>query len=49
MYKIIRKVVASMIIGAVMCSLGGCAKKITVVDEIPSEYRQSIDNGEQSN
>lgn len=34
-----------MIIGAVMCSLGGCAKKITVVDEIPSEYRQSIDNG----
>lgn len=34
-----------MLVGATLCGTSGCAKKVTVVDKIPSEYLKICDNG----
>lgn len=45
MKRFFRTLLISVLTGATLCCMGGCAKKITVVDEIPSEYLKKIDNG----
>lgn len=42
---LIKTLLLSVMMGATICSMSGCAKKIEVVDEIPSEYRQAVENG----
>ncbi|HIS24173.1 MAG TPA: hypothetical protein IAD01_02080 [Candidatus Faeciplasma gallinarum] len=45
MKMIFKRILLSMLAGATLCCMGGCAKKVTVVDEIPDEYRQPCENG----
>ena len=43
--SLLRTILLSAMMGATFCSMSGCAKKVEVVDEIPVEYRQAVDNG----
>ena len=43
--NLLRTILLSVLMGATVCGMSGCAKKIEVVDEIPAEYRQAVENG----
>ena len=43
--SLLRTILLSAMMGAAFCGMSGCAKQIEVVDEIPSEYRQAVENG----
>lgn len=45
MKRIVKRIILSMIMGATLCTVSGCAKKVSVVDEIPEEYKKTCDNG----
>lgn len=45
MKKLFKTLLLSMMMGATLCTMGGCAKKVTVVDEIPKEYLKKCDEG----
>ena len=45
MKTIISRILLSALLGATVCGMGGCAKKVSVVDEIPAEYRTPVENG----
>ncbi len=46
MKKIFRRVLITMLMCAVTCaSFSGCAKKVTIYDEIPSDYKKSCEEG----
>lgn len=46
MKRIFKTIVLSMLMGATLCtSMSGCAKKVEVVDEIPADYRKSVEDG----
>lgn len=43
--KTLKRVLVLILTGVMIMSMSGCAKKITVVDEIPSEYKETVENG----
>ena len=45
MKKLLKALLLSALMGATLCSFGGCAKKITVFDEIPADYRKAREDG----
>lgn len=45
MKMILKNLILSVLMGVTVCGMGGCAKKITVVDEIPAEYRKPVEDG----
>lgn len=43
MRKFLRSVLITMLMCAAVCaSFSGCAKKVTIYDEIPSEYKKNL-------
>lgn len=45
MKTLFKNIILSALLGATVCGAGGCAKKVEVVDEIPAEYRNPVENG----
>ncbi len=45
MNKILRIMLLSTLMGATLCGMSGCAKKVEIFDSIPSEYLKTVEDG----